>query len=259
MLRLGREHDGRVLHWVAVFLVDGLLIDTGQAHCAAELEAFLAPDLAAKKITVAVNTHHHEDHIGGNKFLLDRGVRVFAHADAIELIARRPTLFPYQEMVWGYPEPTRPEPAPDEIVTPHHRFQVIPTPGHSHDHICLFEAARGWLFTGDLFISEKLKAVRSFEEVGQMATSLETLAGLPGPRLILFNAAGSVVEDGRPKLVAAAGYLRQVIASAKALAAEGLTPAQIRDRVFGRESLMAELTSGDCTTENLIKSALRAG
>ena len=255
MIRMGREQGGRVLYWVAAFLVDGLLVDTGPAYCSDELAAHLA----GKTVTAAVNTHHHEDHIAGNRFLLDRGVRVFAHPDALDLIAVRPALFPYQEMVWGYPEPTRPEPAPDEIVTPGHRFQVTPTPGHSRGHLCLFEADRGWLFTGDLFVSEKLKTVRPQEEIGLMAAEMEMLADLPGPRLVLFNAIGSIVSDGRAALRACAAHFRRVIAEARRLSAEGLAPAAIRDRIFGRESSLAVMTQGDFSTENLIKSSLRAG
>ena len=39
-------------------------------------------------------------------------------------------------------------------------FQVIYTPGHSPDHICLFEHKHGWLFTGDLFVGGMDRALR---------------------------------------------------------------------------------------------------
>jgi glyoxylase-like metal-dependent hydrolase (beta-lactamase superfamily II) len=50
---------------------------------------------------------------------------------------------------------------------------VIPTPGHSEDHICLFEPNEGWLFSGDLFISERVKYMREDENVYSLLDSLK--------------------------------------------------------------------------------------
>ncbi|MEW6275752.1 MAG: MBL fold metallo-hydrolase [Bacillota bacterium] len=57
--KLGRAVKNQVLYWVAVYLVDGLLIDTGPAHTAHEL----LEELRGKKVEKAVNTHYHEDHL----------------------------------------------------------------------------------------------------------------------------------------------------------------------------------------------------
>ncbi|MEW6547192.1 MAG: MBL fold metallo-hydrolase [Bacillota bacterium] len=43
---------------------------------------------------------------------------------------------------------------PDRLYTGRYRFAVLHTPGHSDDHICLLEPDEGWLFSGDLFLSE---------------------------------------------------------------------------------------------------------
>ena len=40
------------------------------------------------------------------------------------------------------------------------RLEVVETPGHSPDHVCFFERARGWLFTGDLFLAERQRYLR---------------------------------------------------------------------------------------------------
>ncbi|SDI42922.1 MBL fold metallo-hydrolase [Natribacillus halophilus] len=39
------------------------------------------------------------------------------------------------------------------IETSYHRFYLIEAPGHTADHVCLFEPYQGWLFSGDLYIT----------------------------------------------------------------------------------------------------------
>ena len=62
---MGRELNGRVLYRVASWLVDGLLYDTGCSYTAEEL----VEHLRGRGAKVAVNFHHHEDHIGANRRL----------------------------------------------------------------------------------------------------------------------------------------------------------------------------------------------
>ncbi|MDP3097187.1 MAG: MBL fold metallo-hydrolase, partial [Syntrophales bacterium] len=101
-IRMSREIGGKPVYWVAAYLVDGLLIDTGCSFTADELAAFLD----GRPVRKVVNTHFHEDHIGGNLALQEKfGVEIFAPADSVPLIAREAKLFPYQETVWGYPAP----------------------------------------------------------------------------------------------------------------------------------------------------------
>jgi glyoxylase-like metal-dependent hydrolase (beta-lactamase superfamily II) len=75
-IRMSREVDVKPLYWVAAYLVDGLLIDTGCSFTAGELVDYLEkcpPDLA-------VNTHYHEDHIGANRRIQMRfGINIYTH------------------------------------------------------------------------------------------------------------------------------------------------------------------------------------
>ena len=53
------EINGRVYYSVAAYLLDDLLIDTGCHNTCWELVDFLTD----KGVSLAVNTHHHIDHI----------------------------------------------------------------------------------------------------------------------------------------------------------------------------------------------------
>jgi len=255
MIRMAREVETGPAYWCAAFLVDGLLIDTGCARAAPELLAFLAD----RRVECIVNTHYHEDHVGANRRLREqRGVAIYAHEDCLPLIGRVPKLLAYREMIWGTPESSAASPAPAVIATDQHRFQVIETPGHCGGHISLVEPERGWVFMGDAYVTAAPRAARPEEDLGQLVRDMRTLAGLDSERLVLFNAIGTIVEDGRHALGECAAYLEQAIATARDLARQGLSVADIRQRMFGAETSLAAVTEGDFSIENLVRSALRS-
>lgn len=224
-LRMSRVIGGEPVYWVAAYLVDGLLVDTGCAHTAVELLDALEREGAT--VRVLVNTHHHEDHIGANRLVRECfGADLFAHPEAVPLIAAPPRLPFYRETVWGQPEPSVPSPLrprPAEILTSHHRFLALDTPGHSPGHLALLEPEVGWCFTGDLFIGERPRVVWKETDVGAWLRSLDLLLALAPPGgLTLFTGPGPVVADARRALEDCAAYLRDLGATARRLAAEGL-------------------------------------
>jgi len=261
-IRLSREMSGRPVYWTAAYLIDGLLIDTGCAHTAAELAGFLEEEHAAgRPVSKVVITHHHEDHIGANRLLEEHwGLKALAPSPAIPLIRDLPDLEPYRRFVWGRPGPSDPQPLGEVVETAGHRFRVVPVPGHCRDHVAFVDEARGWCFSGDLFVAERFKVLRSDEDVGEMVRSMETLARLPTGtgRLVLFTGIGRVFEDGRRSLERCVRYLRDLARRARSLRDEGLSVPAIRDTLFGRESTFAALTGGHYSSENLVRGLLEA-
>lgn len=254
-LKMGRDIGGKVLYWVAAYLVDGLLVDTGCSHTAKELAEFLE----GQYLKLAINTHYHEDHIGANYILQKNfAIKILASRESISLINSVPKLLPYQELVWGYPEPTLVDPLPETIETSHFRFDVIEIPGHCRGHIALVEPKKGWCFSGDLFVSRDPMAIRPEDDIAQITNSMKKLLDLKTDRLTLFTSLGDVVEDGRDALRSCIQYLKDLSQRAKGLQAKGLSPAAIRDEIFGRETVLAGPTEGDFSAENMIRAVLRA-
>lgn len=252
-IRMSRELDGRAVYWVAAYLVDGLLIDTGCSHTSRELAAFLE----GRGFKLAVNTHYHEDHTGGNHDLMERfGVDVYAHPASISLISRRFDLYPYQEIAWGYPVPTTVKPIPEVVAMDHHTFRVVETPGHCPGHICLFEPTKGWCFTGDLFARENPKFIRPEEHIGEIVRSMRKVLDMPTERLVLLSAVGKIVEDGRKALERCIDYFTELAARVHRLHHAGLTVDEILKQEFGGEHSFAELTNGQFSTRNLLNSLL---
>jgi glyoxylase-like metal-dependent hydrolase (beta-lactamase superfamily II) len=260
--KMGRESQGeawqppgQVFYWTAAYLVDRLLVDTGCPHTAEEF----VRSLEGRSVKVAVNTHYHEDHIGANYLLQQKfGLRILASRESIPLINKIHKIHKYQELIWGYPVPTKVELLPDKIETEHFHFEVVPTPGHCQGHVALVEPTRGWCFSGDLYLSREPKAIRPEEDIAEMARSMQKLVNLKTEQLILFTSLGNVVQDGREALQSCIAYLEDLSQKAKQLEKQGLSASAIRDKLFGRETVLAGITEGDVSAENMIRAALRA-
>jgi glyoxylase-like metal-dependent hydrolase (beta-lactamase superfamily II) len=249
---MSRYPDAGSGTWVCAYLVDGLLVDTGPAHTATELVAFLRD----KPPALAINTHFHEDHISANKYLQDAyQTRIFAHRDALDAISKPATLYPYQEEVWGYPAPSIVAPAANHIETRNHRLEVIHTPGHERDHICLFEKNEGWLFTGDLYVTTKPVVCRPNDNMWQVLEDLRKVRSLhPG---ILFPAPTHVVKNPVEKLDTLIAYLEETGERIVSLYGSGMTPDNIRKELFGKEGMICEATQHQFSSLNFVKSFLR--
>lgn len=253
-IKMSIEADGKPVYWTTAYLVDGLLIDTGCSHTARELADFLE----GEELRVVVNTHFHEDHVGANRLIRERfGVEIFAHPDAVPLIDRVPELHPYQEYVWGYPEPSQASPLGKVVETGGHHFDVIETGGHSAGHVALVEMERGWCFSGDIFITDTPKVIRADEDAQELVRSMRLLAGLPAQRLVLLASMGSIIPEGREALLACVDYLMEMAARAKALADLGRPIEDIRRQLFGEGSSLGVLTGGHFSTDNLVESLLK--
>lgn len=253
-VRMSREFNGKPVFWVAAYLVDGLLIDTGCSYTVEELMSYLEKNPPR----LAVNTHFHEDHIGANRLIQERlGISIYAHPDSQVLISRQAVLFPYQEIAWGYPQPSEVLPIPKVVRTKRFTFDVLETPGHSAGHVVLVERSYGWCFCGDIFASEKVKTIRPEEDMPLTILSLKKLINLEMDRFVLFASAGSVIENGREALQNYISYLEGLSRRAKELQSRGQTVADIVISIFGGEHVRAALTSGQYTTANLIRSVLK--
>ncbi len=75
--------------------------------------------------------------------------------------------------------------------------QVLHTPGHSPGHMCFWEQARGYLFTGDLVYKDTLFAYYPSTDPEAYLKSLERIAELPAKRV--FPAHHSL--DIQPEIV----------------------------------------------------------
>lgn len=252
-LHMGRTFFGRPLYTVEAYWVDGLLIDTGCPGTAREVLDWCRQ----RGVQQAINTHHHEDHSGGDGALQrELGLPIAAPPGAVPILAHFPRLELYRRLVWGQPGDVSVEPLGDTVETDRYRFEVIPTPGHSPDHVCFFEPRQGWLFSGDLFIHERVRYLRADEDIGETLRSLRRVLER-APRT-LFCAHAGVVEEASEALRRKIAYLETLRQEAQALQEQGLPVPEISRRLLGPEDRMARLTGGHFSKTNLVRALLRA-
>lgn len=195
--------------------------------------------------------------MGADRLLRERfGVPAYAHPDSVQRINEVPDLNPYQEYVWGYPEPVEVEVLGNVIETPLFRFDILETPGHCPGHVALVEREKGWCFSGDIFITEKPKVIRADEDAVGLMESMRMLAALPLLRLVLFTSGGKIIPDGRASLLACADYLDALREEVRELGAQGLSVEQIRERLLGEGSSLSSLTGGHFSSDNLVASLM---
>ena len=186
-------------HWEEThcYLLEGaersLLIDTGLGICDISKEVARLTD---KPVTAAA-THIHWDHIGGHSHYPD----FYAHEAELNWLTGE---FPLSmetiramvadrcELPEGYDldgyeffqgRPTRLLRDGDKIELGGREITALHTPGHSPGHLCFWEAARGWLFTGDLVYKDTLFAFFPSTDPKAYLASLERVAALPVKRV----------------------------------------------------------------------------
>ena len=231
-----------------------MLIDTGCSYTAEELTGFLE----GQHLDLAVNTHHHEDHVGANHQLQQRfKTPIMASRESAPLIAQSPKLLPYQEVVWGHPVPTEVSVLPDKVETENHVFHVIEHTGRLpracglrgddqglvlHGRPVHFQAAQGYASGGGHLRNRPLD-----EEAGRSANR----------EAHLVYRLGNTVENGGQALRIWIDYMHSLSQRARALERQGLSTSAMVNQLFGRESVLAGLTDGHISSENVVRALLR--
>ncbi len=248
---MARTWLGRPIYTTEAYLVDGLLVDSGCPATGARLAAWCR----GQPIRQVVNTHHHEDHSGGNAVLRrELGLTVAAAPAAVPILADFPHLQFYRRLAWGQPANVTVDTLGEVVETEHYGFEVIPTPGHCPDHVCLWEPREGWLFSGDLFVRERVRYLRADEDMDKLLASLRRALALR-PQLLVCSHSG-LVEDACGALQRKIDFWQQMAEQVRTLHAQGLSPRQITARLSGSEGLLTFLSAGHFSKINLVRELL---
>lgn len=253
-LRVGR-FDLEVNTSAILYRLGSTLIDTGPPNRWSAVRDFLRE----RSVERVLLTHHHEDH-SGNAARIQRetGASVLAHPSALPHLARGWRLRLYQRIFWGKPPRPAAEPVPDEIeLECGGRLLPLHAPGHAEDLVCYHEPERGWLFTGDLFISSRPRYLREDECLEQHLSSLRTL--LNYDLKVLFCGHRGVVTNGRQAIRDKLDYLEALRGQVRSLYRGGRSVREITRQLLGREDSTSFATLCHFTKGNLVRACLDGG
>ncbi|SET60481.1 Glyoxylase, beta-lactamase superfamily II [Salinibacillus kushneri] len=214
---------------VYCYFIDGLLIDTGPTIQKRKLSRIYK----LWDIQSVALTHHHNDHSGMVPWLSKhQSPKIFAHEQA--------GLHNFAEVY------------PAEVRTFNYQFFPISTPAHTLDHVCLLEPNKGWLFTGDLYITAYPKVFLKHESVSSYIDSLKKLQKLCFHTI--FGGHEGRVSNGKEKIMEKIHYLEQVRDEVLRLHQLGYKDREIVKKIFPNRVRRELITCGLFSRLNLIRS-----
>lgn len=250
-LRAGRFDFGLNTASICYRLGD-LLIDTGCANRWPQVRAFATE----RHLRQVLLTHHHEDHSGNAARLWRQtGAQILAPQASLAPLLQGWPLRSYQLLLFGRPQRVAAMPVPERLeLADGFRLQTIATPGHAADLVCYLEPERGWLFTGDLFISERTRFLRQDEDLETHLNSLRRL--LDYDFNTIFCAHRGLVVNAQAALATKLERLETLCGEARRLHQQGISARVITRRLLGREERVSLVTGGHFTKRNLINACL---
>jgi glyoxylase-like metal-dependent hydrolase (beta-lactamase superfamily II) len=244
---------GAPLMTVLSYRAGSTLIDTGQSHMRPEVLQMVKRE----KIGAVLLTHCHEDHSGNARAIKAAfDIPVYAGKLTAEKLSRPFRILPYQRLVWGPSEPVVLQVLPDEgFEADGLRFIPIHTPGHAKGHLVYLVPEEGWLFSGDLYLSDRIKYFRADERIDEQIVSLKKVLTLDFDAL--FCAHHPKPANGKAFISRKLQFLEDFYGRTVELAGKGLDSAAIMKELHLREVWKIKLLCfGNVSMENMVKSAI---
>jgi len=255
--KLGWSLAGPPLMTVYCYLFDHIMIDTGQSHMAREVFA-IARENQADQIFL---THHHEDHSGNAaKIHKELGAEVFGHELTRKKLEKSYPILPYQKYIWGRTFPVEVSPFPEFIETSLGKMVPIHAPGHAQDQVVYFLPEKGVVFSGDLYLGDRIRYFRSDEDIGTQIASLKKVAKLDFETLLCAHNPRSL--NGKKHLLNKLDFLENFYGNSIQLWQKGLSEKEIFKALgiklgLKEDYMIKYFCCGNVSMINGVRSAIR--
>ena len=246
---------GNNVQTVYTFVLDNLLIDTAQRY---NRENILK---VAKQhdINKIILTHHHEDHTGNVAFLMNElNIDAYAHPTAVKIMGKGYRMSPLAKLMNGSVEKAvlKPISTEDRIQTAHYTLEPIYTPGHCDDHYCYYERNKGWLFSGDLYVADKIKYFANYESLLTQIESIKKLVALDFDTL--FCSHNPKTHGGKQRLQNKLQFFEDFAGTVKQYYEQGHNARQIFALMGMKENYLNKyITLGGFCAENMVLSVVK--
>ena len=136
--------------------------------------------------------------------------------------------------------------------------QVLPvhTPGHSRDHTVFLEKNNGRLFSGDLYLGDRIKYFRADERITDQIASIKKVLKYDFDALMCAH--NPCVRNGRHHLQLKLNFLEDLYGEISALFSFGYSERAIIGVMKDREERKVKLISfGNVSFANIVRSCVR--
>lgn len=267
--------------WAIVY--DSVAVDPGSTRMRRSLRRHIRR-LPLASIRAIVATHHHEEHTGNLNWLAEQtGAPIHVPAETVKILQGGLRLPPVRAMMIGDPPRLLPpfELLGDRLATEHGELEVLPAPGHCHDHVVLYDRREKLLLAGDAFMGAYFSAPNPDVDSQRWIETLERLLSLEIETLIeghgliyttrpdIPDVPGVVVrQHPRVEMEKKLAYLRWLRGQIEAGLAEGLPLRAIEATCFPwgqahswetalNDELMRTLSLGHWSRTELVRSFTR--
>lgn len=250
---LGWSPVGQPMMTTHCYTLGDLMVDTGQAHMQKEVIQ-IAQNAGVRQVVL---THHHEDHSGNAAMIKNQlGACVFGNALTARKMATRFNIFPYQKYVWGKSSPLQIDPFPEEIKTCFGPLIPVHAPGHSKDHMVYYLKDEGILFSGDLYLADRIKFFRADEDMGSQIASLKKILALDFDMILCGHFPKK--NNGKHHIQNKLMFLEDLYGSITQLREQGLEAKQIFKTLNLKEARFVKyFCFGNVSMMNGVRSAIR--
>lgn len=236
------------------FHVDGVLIDTG----AQSLNEQLIPFFEKADFDQVMLTHFHEDHTGNAAYLQrHRETPIFIHQMSTHLTEQSVRIPVYRKAFWGEPGAFQSQPLSKTFVSRNDAWEVIETPGHTKDHVSFYNKDRGAIFTGDLYITPKVKLVHIEENIVSTLESLKKILAYDFEHMYCCHA--GYVKDAKKWIQLKINYLEEIEGKILALSEQGKDIHEITAELFPTPYPIITASNTEWSPIHMVRNFLNRG
>ncbi len=250
---LGWSLIGSPLMTVYCYVLGDIMIDTGQSHMQKEVI-----EIAARHTVRHIYlTHYHEDHSGNaNAIKQVLNADVYGHTMTIKQMKTSFKILPYQKYMWGNAAPAKIKHPPEKAESILGEITPVYTPGHSNDHNAYLIKKAGVLFSGDLYLGDKIKYFRADENIGLQIDSLKKILSLDFETLLCSHSPKR--KNGKQHIQRKLDFLQNLYGNIIFLWEKGLSEKEIFVSLNLEENYFAKtICFGDVSLFNGVKSAIK--
>lgn len=236
---------------VYLFLVDGMLIDTGPSNLEKEIISFYKKN----SFHLVALTHSHEDHSGTASWIQEnQNVPIYVHSKGIKICKQRSPYPEYRQVTWGARKEFDPLPLGDSLSSLNYNWDVIYTPGHAEDHVSFINAEKGQLFSGDLFVALKTKVIMNTESIPDIMNSISRL--LTYDFKSMFCSHAGYIKDGKTMLKRKLAHLEYLYGEVERLYHIGYTLSEINRNLFLKNFPIVKVSNGEWDSTHIVSSII---